>query len=120
MPLCPIVSTIGSITYETANYLAEVLTPLVGQTEFHVKNSKDFAESITGLKIEADEELRSYDITALLTSVPIDKAVAIIRSKLMEDSSLRDKTTLQPEDIICLLEQCLKCTYFVFQGQQYQ
>ena len=120
MPLCPIVSTIGSITYETAKYLAEVLSPLVGQTEFHVKNSKDFAENITGLKIEADEELRSYDITALFTSVPIDKALAIIRSKLMEDSSLADKTTLQPEDIIRLLEQCLKCTYFVFQGQHYQ
>ena len=73
MPLRPIVSTIGSITYETAKYLAEVLSPLVGQTKSHVKNSKDFAESITGLKIEADEELRSYDITALLTSVPMTK-----------------------------------------------
>ena len=80
MPLCPIVSTIDSITYETAKYLAEVLSPLVVQTEFHVKNSKEFAESITGLKIEADEELRSYDITALFTSEPIDKALAIMRS----------------------------------------
>ena len=38
----------------------------------------------------------------------------------MEDSSLADKTTLQPEDIIRLLEQCLKCTSFVFQGRHYQ
>ena len=94
MQLRPIVSTIGSITYEVDKYLAEVLSPLVGQTEFHVKNSKDFAESITGLKIEADEELRSYDITALFTSVQIDKALAIIRSKLMEDSLLADKTVV--------------------------
>ena len=94
MPLRPIVSTIGSITYEVDKYLAEVLSPLVGQTEFHVKNSKDFAQSITGLKIEADEELRSYDITALFTSVQIDKALAIIRSKLMEDSLLADKTVI--------------------------
>ena len=45
-----------------------------------MKNAKDLAESITGLKIEADEELRSYDITALFTSVPIDKALAIIQT----------------------------------------
>ena len=51
MSLRPIVSTIGSITYETAKHLAEVLSPLVGQTEFHVKNSKKFAESITGINI---------------------------------------------------------------------
>ena len=41
MPLRPIVSSIGTITYQCARYLADVLSPLVGKTEHHVKNSKE-------------------------------------------------------------------------------
>ena len=54
-PLRPIVSSIGSITYECARYLAGILSPLVGKTEHHVKNSKEFAEFVRGVKVEADE-----------------------------------------------------------------
>ena len=37
IPLRPIVSSIGTITYECAKYLADVLSPLMGKTEHHVK-----------------------------------------------------------------------------------
>ena len=37
--LRPIVSSIGTITYACAKYLADVLSPLMGKTEHHVKNS---------------------------------------------------------------------------------
>ena len=39
IPLRLIVSSIGTITYECAKYLADVLSPLMGKTEHHVKNS---------------------------------------------------------------------------------
>ena len=45
-PLRPIASSIGIITYASAKYLADVLLPIVGKTEHHVKNSKDFAEYV--------------------------------------------------------------------------
>ena len=70
-PLCPIVSSIGTITYTCAKYLADVLSPLVGKTEHHVKNSKEFTEYVKNLKVDPDEELRSYDVSALFTSVPV-------------------------------------------------
>ena len=35
-PLRPIVSSIGSITYESAKLLAKILGPLVGKTPFHI------------------------------------------------------------------------------------
>ena len=44
MPLQPIVSSIRMISYECARYLATVLSPLVGKTEHHVKNSNEFAK----------------------------------------------------------------------------
>ena len=40
-PLRPIVSSVGCITYPASRYLADVLSPQVGKTEHHIKNSKD-------------------------------------------------------------------------------
>ncbi len=53
------------------------------------------------------------------TSLPIDKALDVIKHKLEEDSKLSDRTNLSPDDCIKLLEICLNCTYFVFNGQYY-
>ena len=118
-PLRPIVSSIGTITYNCAQYLAKVLSPLVGNTIHHVKNSTEFAAFVRDIKLEDDEEIRSYDVSALFTSVPVDKALDIIKTRLTNDPTLKDRSTLSPEDIIRLLDICLKCTYFVFQGQFY-
>ena len=38
MPLRPIVSTIGSVTYETSKELSRILKPLVGRSH-HVQNN---------------------------------------------------------------------------------
>ncbi len=51
-PLRPIVSSIGTITYNHAQYLAQILSPLVGKTEHHVKNSEEFAKKIRELCVE--------------------------------------------------------------------
>ena len=42
-PLRSIVSSIGAVTYDIAKYLATNLGPQVGQSEYHILNSKDFA-----------------------------------------------------------------------------
>ena len=117
MPLRPIVSSIGTISYECARYLATILSPLVGKTEHHVKNSNEFVKEVCEIKLNSDEELQSYDVSALFTSVPVDKALGVIRLKLEEDNTLSKRTPLEPEDIIRLL--CLNCTYFLFQGEYY-
>ena len=58
-------SSTGTITYASAQYLADVLSLLFGKTEHNVKNSQEFAEYVKGLKVGPDEELRSYRILAL-------------------------------------------------------
>ena len=42
-PLRPIVASRGSITYPVAQHLAAILSPLVGQNEFSIKNSATIA-----------------------------------------------------------------------------
>ena len=74
-------------------------------------------KDVKEIRIEPDEEICSNDVSALLTSVPVDKVLEVIREKLEEDQTLRDRTPLASDDIICLLSLCLKCTYFLFQGE---
>ena len=95
------------------------MSPLMGKTEHHVKNSKEFAEYVKLLKVGPDEELRSYDVLALFTSVPVDKALEIIRRRVTEDVTLSNRTPLSPDDIIAVLEKCLKGTYFLYKGEYY-
>ena len=79
MPLRPIVSSIDTIFYGVAKYLAKVLSPPVGKTEHHVQNSKDFVRDVREIRIEPDEELWSYDVSSLFTSVPVNKVLEVIR-----------------------------------------
>ena len=63
--------------------------------------------------------MRSYDVMALFTSLPVEKAILFIRQRLMSDESLPDRTSLSPDDIAALLTLCLKCTNFTFRGHFY-
>ena len=42
LPLRPIVSSIGAVTYETSKELSKILKPLVGQSPYHVHNNQEF------------------------------------------------------------------------------
>ena len=52
-------------------------------------------------------------MSAVFTSIPVDKALAIIRQ------TLNERTPLSPDDIIKLLDQCLSCMYFMYRGEYY-
>ena len=120
IPLRPIVSSIGSVSCETAKELSRILKPLVGKTTHHAKNTKDFIESIQDIKLKTDECLVSYDVEALFTSVPIQPALSITKKKLEEDRELHLRTSMSVQHISWLLEFYLKSTYFSFQGRFYQ
>ena len=59
------------MSYQCAQYLATVLSRLIGKSEHLVRNSKDFAKELRKLKITSEEELRSYNVSALFTRVPV-------------------------------------------------
>ena len=119
-PLRPIISTRGSVSYETAKELAKILKPLIQKSPHHVYNNKDFLESIKGIKVEDDECIMIYDVTALFTSIPIGTTINIIKKQLAED--LRSKKQNQHDHqthMLSLTEFCLKNTYFKFTGEFY-
>ena len=91
VPLRPIISSRGSATYETAKELANIIKPLVGRSPHHVQNNKDFLENIKDIKLQPDECMMSYDVSALFASIPIDPAIKTIRKQLEEDQDLKEQ-----------------------------
>ena len=119
-PLRPIVSSISSVSYATSKELARILKPLVGRSPYHVHNNQDLLEDLRSLKLEKDECLMSFDVKALLTSVPIQPAIHVIQKLLEEDQDLKQRTSISVNHIISLLEFCLESTYFTFKGRFYE
>ena len=52
--------------------------------------------------------------------MPKEPAIKIIKQHLEEDKELQQRTPMTVNHIICLLEFCLKNTYFIFQGRFYE
>ena len=119
-PLRPIISSIGTASYNTAKELARILKPLVGTTIHHVQNTRDFIEQIKEVRLKDGESIMSYDVTSLFTSVPIKPTLEIIQKRLTEDPDLHNRTSMNIQQIVNLLEFCLNSTNFMFQGQFYQ
>ena len=108
IPLRPIFSFVNSPTYGISGYLARVFSPVVGDTDYTVKNSCEFADFRRDKTLNAFEELVSFDVVSLFTKTPVDLAV----KRLREDASLGQRTSLPLQDIIHLLSLCLKTTQF--------
>ena len=85
-------------------------------TPNHIKNSSDLPTFINTQQL-GEEILVSFDVVSLFTKVPIELAIFVARERLQEDNTLEDRTALSINDIIQLLEFCLKATYFSFRGQ---
>ena len=115
-----VISNIGTVTCNTAKELAKILKPLVGLSNHHVHNTRDFVEQLKEVSLKKEESMVSYDVTALFTSVPIPPVLKIIEEKLTKDKVLQQRTIMTIKHIIKLLEFCLRSTYFVFQGQHYE
>ena len=118
-PLRPIVASRGSITYEVAKYVANILSPLVGKNGYALKNSAAMVDDLSNITLGDSDVLVSFDVTALFTKVPVDKSLEVIRDKLMKDDSLSTRTPLSANKVCDLLANCLKTTYFQFEGVIY-
>ena len=89
-PLRPIVSSINSVTYECASYLADILGKVIGKSEHHILNTEAFVNRVKDLKVEPEEILISYDVSALFTSIPVDSALEAVKIALEEEQLERD------------------------------
>ena len=120
VPLRPIVSFYTSPTYQLSKHLSYILSPLVGRTQSAVQNSKDFVDFIALQQLN-EEVLVSFDVISLFTDIPTDLAIRIACKHLENDDTLEERTNLEVDNIILLLDLCrLNATYLQFQQVYYQ
>ena len=72
------------------------------------------------MKLEEAECITSSDVKSIFTFVPVDPAITIIKNKLEQEPEFHNQTSLSIQHITTLLEFCLKSTYFLFQGTNYE
>ena len=98
----------------------KILRPLVGKSPHQIQSTKGFVNIVSKVTLLHRECLSSYDVTALLTSVPIDPALNILKELLEQDNTLFDRTVLSVQNIIEPLGFCLHITYISFQNKFYE
>ena len=100
--------------------MAQTLKPLVGNTDFTVKNTLDFCDQIKQVKLEEGGELVSFDVVSLFTSIPVELAIHVATDVLSKDDTLQDRTAIPAEDIVDLLDFRLSTTNFKYNNTHYQ
>ena len=119
-PLRPIVSSIGSPTYNIPKFVNSVLSPYVRDSPYFIENTQHFVEEISKLEIEDDEVMVSFDVKSLFTSVPVKDAVRAIRETLEAETMLQERTGVNTEGLMKLIDLCTSTTHFKFRNRHYQ
>ena len=69
--------------------------------------------------VRPDEEIVSFDVVSLFTSIPVDLALKVIQSKLESNHTWKDKTKLTKNQIVELTKIVLYNSFFSYEGTLY-
>ena len=117
LPIRPIVSNIGTATYELAKYIGKIISPL-GKSNYTINNTAEFIKSLEAIKIPEGFQMISFDVKNLFTNVPLEDTINIIMKKVYEENVI--KTFFTPIELKFLLHLCTKEVLFSFNGNLYQ
>ena len=117
LPLRPIISNIGTATYQIAKYLASLLSPL-SKSDFTVSSTNEVVETLKLTKVPDNCELVSFDVTSLFTNVPLEYTIDITLRKIYDDKLIN--TDIPKKEMKELLLLCTKNVHFTFEGITYQ
>ena len=127
-PMQPIVSACGTATYQLAKFFTKILQKYTGMTPSFVKDSKGFSRHLRSVHLGMDEELVSFDVSALFTSIQVPTALDVINwlfTEHIEDpeamgkyncSFERNSVGLKKNEVMNLLKLVLENCVFSFQG----
>ena len=65
----------------------------MGNTDLTVKNSVE-CEQMKNVKLEEGDELLSFDVVSLCTSIPVELAIQVATDVLSNDATLQDRSTI--------------------------
>ena len=116
LKLRPIVTKVGTATYYTAKYLANLLA-LLGKSDYTIINTADFINRLKKERIPRKHEMISFDVKSLFTNVPLDDTISIIARKIFDE--VKKETNIPRKVMRELLLLCTKHVHFTFSGDIY-
>ena len=57
---------------------------------------------------------------SLFTKVPVELSARVAHKRLLADTSLAERTSLSPDEVVNFLRLCLGATYLSYRGEVYQ
>ena len=117
LPLRPVISNIGTATYQVSKYLAKLLSPLT-KNERNIESTKDFICKLKKMKIKDGYKMVSLDVVSLFTKVPLDYTIQVILDKVYAEKKV--DTKLSRDELRTLLELCTKKMHFSFNKKIYK
>ena len=128
----PIVSACGTATYQLAKFLTKILQRYMGIAPSFVKDSKSFSERLRLVNISEEEELVSFDVSALFTSIAVPTALDVINHlfcECTEDPEAKHKyggsfkcntIGLEKDEVMELLKLVLEKCVLTFQDKFFE
>ena len=110
----PIISNIGTATYETAKYPNTLLTPLT-KSQYNILSTGDFIQKMKTERIPKGFEMISFDVENLFNNVPLNQTRDIILPKVYQEKKI--KTSIPKSILRELLCLCTKEVHFIFNNE---
>ena len=80
LPHRPIISNVGTASYQLAKYLSKLLSPL-SKSQYTVNSTKEFIEMIKKERVPSSYKMISFDVSSLFTMVPLDCTIDLTRKR---------------------------------------
>ena len=116
LTLRPIASNVGTATYNTAKYLANLLAPLA-KSDYTIINTADFINRLKKERIPRKYKMISFDVKSLFTNVSLDETISIVLRKIYDEGKI--ETNIPRNVMKELLLLCTKHVHFTFNGDIY-
>ena len=87
LSLRPIISNIGTATYDLAKYLAKLLSPL-SKSSYTVSSTNELVNILKNSS-STDCDLVSFDVTSLFTNFPLEYTIDVILRKVYEEKLIK-------------------------------
>ena len=116
LQLRPIISNIGTATYDLAKYLAQLLK-LLSESQYTIKNCKTFTKRLKKMRIPPGYKMVSFNVVSLFTNVPLDETIDIIIKRIYDKKEIN--TDIPKKEMRELLYLCTKNAHFTLNNKTY-
>lgn len=115
-PVRPVVSTPGTATYALASMVQSICKTVPANTELNILNSTELLQRLSGITMDDNDVVVSFDVVSLYTNVPQSEALAAAMSRFSAMETTWPKALF--EEALTLIVG--RSNYFKYEDQFYR